>query len=217
MDQFFGAIGQPVSQITDVSIDGTQNIPDPEPFGVDAGVALDIEVAGAAYFVATGEPAAIRVYWAQDISSAVRAATADNCDVCAISWGADEANWGIQAGRDMEQAAVEAAAAGMIVLAASGDNDSSGGGPGPANVDLPGPNSDTGGEFSGSAATSAAVFVRRAESTRESRFAELSAHEQATNSEFATSVNSRVTSRQNGHHPVQSRSASSPEPFGTPA
>jgi hypothetical protein len=36
---------------------------------------------------------------------------------------------------------------------------------------------------------SAPAFVRQAESTRESRFAELSAHEQATNPEFATSVN----------------------------
>jgi kumamolisin len=137
MDQFFSGIGQPVPQITDVSVDGTTNTPDPSPDGPDGEVALDIQVAAAAYFVATGTPAAIRVYWAQDIAAAVRAATADGCDVCSISWGADEANWGAQAGQDMEQAAIEATNAGMIVFAASGDNDSSDGGPTPANVDLP--------------------------------------------------------------------------------
>jgi hypothetical protein len=47
---------------------------------------------------------------------------------------------------------------------------------------------DTGGEFSGAAAMSAAAFVRQAESARENGFAELSTREQATNSEFATSV-----------------------------
>jgi kumamolisin len=137
MTQFFSGINQPVPNITDVSVDGTQNTPDPSPNSPDGEVALDIEVAGAAYYVATGKPATIRVYWSQDIASAVRAATADGCDVCSISWGADEANWGTQAGNDMEQAATDATTAGMIVFAASGDNDSSDGGPGRANVDLP--------------------------------------------------------------------------------
>lgn len=137
MDQFFQSIGQPVPQITDASVDGTQNSPDPGPNSADGEVALDIQVASAAYYVATGNPATIRVYWAQDIAAAVRAATADACDVCSISWGADEANWGVQAGQDMEQAAADATSAGMVVFAASGDNDSSDGGPTPANVDLP--------------------------------------------------------------------------------
>jgi subtilase family serine protease len=139
MDEFFKAIGEgALPQITDVSVDGTRNTPNPDPNGPDGEVALDIEVAGAAYYVATGKAAIIRVYWAQqDIAGAVRAATADGCDVCSISWGADEANWGPQAGQDMEQAATDATAAGMVVFAASGDNDSSDGGPKPANVDLP--------------------------------------------------------------------------------
>ncbi len=137
MDQFFQSIGQPVPQITDVSVDGTQNKPDPSPNSPDGEVALDLEVTGAAYYVATGKPATMRVYWAQDIATAVRAATADGCDVCSISWGADEAIWGAQAGQDMEQAAADATSAGMVVFAASGDNDSSDGGPNAANVDLP--------------------------------------------------------------------------------
>lgn len=137
MEKFFGGINQPVPNITDVSVDGTQNTPDPSANSADGEVALDIEVTGAAYYVATGKPATIRVYWAQDIAAAVRAATADGCDVCSISWGADEAQWGAQGGHDMEQAAIEATTAGMVVFAASGDNDSSDGGPGRANVDLP--------------------------------------------------------------------------------
>jgi subtilase family serine protease len=140
MEQFFSGIGQPMPTITDVSVDGTVNNPNQhlgDPNDPDGEVALDIEVAGAAYFEATGKPATIRVYWARDIATAVRAATADGCDVCSISWGADEAVWGARAGRDMEAAAAAATAAGMIVFAASGDNDSSDGGPNRANVDLP--------------------------------------------------------------------------------
>ena len=141
MEMFFGGLGQPVPTIIDVSVDGTKNNPnqhlDDPDHDPDGEVALDIEVAGAAYYAATGKPATIRVYWAQDIATAVRAATADGCDVCSISWGADEAKWGPQQGRDMEAAAADATAAGMVVFAASGDNDSSDGGPGRANVDLP--------------------------------------------------------------------------------
>src|SRR5262249_28144512 len=85
----------------------------------------------------TGKAATIRVYWAADIAPAVRRATSDGCDVCSISWGADEAMWGVAAAQDMEQAAFAATTAGMVVFAASGDNDSSDGGPTPANVDVP--------------------------------------------------------------------------------
>ena len=136
--QFFASIGPqaPLPSVTDVSVDGTQNSPGVNSDS-DGEVALDIQVAAAAYYVATGQAATIRVYWAQDIAKAVRAATADGCDVCSISWGSDEANWGQAAGDDMEQAAIEATTAGMIVFAASGDNDSSDGGTTPANVDLP--------------------------------------------------------------------------------
>jgi hypothetical protein len=55
-------------------------------------------------------------------------------------------------------------------------------------------NIDTGGEFSGSTVISAAACVRQAESARESGFGEMSAREQTTNPEFATSVNLRAKS-----------------------
>lgn len=126
--------GLPAPDITDVSVDGTTNAPGGD---ADGEVALDIQLAWASYFVATGKAPTIRMYWAQDIASAVRAAYKDGCDVCSISWGADEANWGLTGAEDMNNAAGEALAAGMVVFAASGDNDSSDGGPGAANVDCP--------------------------------------------------------------------------------
>jgi kumamolisin len=140
VDTFFQSIGQPSPQITDVSVDATTNSPN-QHLGSqddpDFEVALDIQMAGASYYVATGQAAVIRVYWSQDIASAVAKATADGCDVCSISWGSDEANWGQAAADDMEATAQAATKAGMVVFAASGDNDSSDGGPTPANVDVP--------------------------------------------------------------------------------
>jgi kumamolisin len=135
IDAYFQSLGQPTPSVTDVSVDGTQNTPGQSDD--DYEVALDIEVSGAAYYAATGQAAAIRVYWSQDIGTAVQKAASDGCDVCTISWGADEANFGAAACQQMESTAESAVATGMIVFAASGDNDSSDGGPTPANVDCP--------------------------------------------------------------------------------
>ena len=135
---FFASIGQPTPTVVDVSVDGTTNAPSSDPNGADGEVALDIEVAAAAYYAATGQAASIRVYWSADIASAVRAAVAEGIvDVISISWGADEANWAASDALEMESAAAAAVAAGILVFAASGDNDSGDGGPTPANVDLP--------------------------------------------------------------------------------
>ena len=134
MAVFFKKYGIATPTITDVSVDGTKNTPGQD---ADGEVALDIQLAAAAFFAATGKAANIAVYWAQDIATAVRKAAKDGCDVCSISWGADEADWGTAAASDMEQAAIEAVSAGMVVFAASGDNDSSDGGSSAANVDLP--------------------------------------------------------------------------------
>ena len=125
--------------VTDVSVDGTENTPGQSGSAGDDDyeVALDIEVSGAAYYAATGHAATIRVYWSQDIGTAVQKAAADGCDVCSISWGADEANWGATAAQQMEATVQAAVAGGMVVFAASGDNDSSDGGSTPANVDCP--------------------------------------------------------------------------------
>lgn len=130
---FFDKIGQPIPGVVDVNLDLT-NTPGGD---ADGEVALDIQVAAAAYFCATGTRAAVRVYWTNSIAAGIRAATKDGCATCSISWGADEANWSRDEMRDVESAAAEAIKAGTIVFAASGDNDSSDGGPGPANVDMP--------------------------------------------------------------------------------
>ncbi len=141
MGRFFGSLGQPMPKIVDVSVDGTTNNHNPSD-PASGEVTLDIQIAACAYFMATGKPASIRVYWAantsaNDIASAVNMAYHDGCDVCSISWGADEAMWGKTAARNMEAVALAATTAGMVVFAASGDNDSSDGGSTPANVDLP--------------------------------------------------------------------------------
>lgn len=135
VQDYFTSVNQPPPAIMDVSVDGTANTPGGD---ADMEVALDIQVAGASYFMATGKPATIRVYWSQDIPSAVIRAASDGCDVISISWGADEAEWGKEAVYQMDEAAKYAVLKGSIVFAAAGDNDSSDGGPTPANVDCPG-------------------------------------------------------------------------------
>ena len=151
MDAYFASVGQPTPQIADVTVNGGQNRPNQhldEAADSDAEVALDIQVAAASYYVATGRAASIRVYWADtspgSISAAVRAATADGCDVCSISWGADESRWedaGVQAGQDfvarMQAAAQAAAASGMVIFAAAGDNNARDMGRYAVNVDVP--------------------------------------------------------------------------------
>jgi kumamolisin len=140
MDQYFKSINQPVPQITDVSVDGTKNSPNQSTGSnsdPDYEVALDIQVSAAAYYTATGKAATIRMYWSQDIATAVAKAANDGCDVCSISWGADESSWGTEAADEMESAAATATDLGMIIFAASGDNDSSDGSSTPANVDAP--------------------------------------------------------------------------------
>jgi len=140
MNAFFQSIGQSTPTITDVSVDGTENSPNQSTGSSsdpDYEVALDIEVAGAAYYAATGKAAEIRVYWSQSIDTAVQKAGEDGCDVCSISWGADEAIWGTSAVEEMESVAETATSGGMTVFAAAGDNDSSDGGSTPANVDAP--------------------------------------------------------------------------------
>ena len=140
LSAFFQSLGQPTPQMTEVSVDGTENSPNQSVGSSDDPdyeVALDIEVAGAAYFAATGKAATIRVYWSQNIDTAVQKAAEDGCAVCSISWGADEAVWGTSAVQEMESVAASAASMGMVIFGAAGDNDSSDGGSTPANVDAP--------------------------------------------------------------------------------
>ncbi len=131
---FFSRIHQTPPKITDVSVDGTQNAPGQSDADVE--VALDIQVAGAGFHEATGQPADITVLWAQDIAAAVLKGAELGLDVISISWGADEMMWGRAAALAMDHAALVATGNGTVVLAAAGDNNSGDGSPG-ANVDLP--------------------------------------------------------------------------------
>jgi kumamolisin len=142
MTRFFQQNNLPAPSIKDVSVDGTTNSGTHPRKDADGEVALDLELAGASYALATGHPADIRVYWANGddpnaITAAITMAAADGCDVFSCSWGADEADYGRDAALALEAAAAAATASGMVIFAASGDNDSSDGGPTPANVDCP--------------------------------------------------------------------------------
>lgn len=137
LDTYSQLNGLPSITVDDVSADGTTNNSNPDP-SADGEVALDIQVSAAAYFCATGTMPKIQVIWANDIAPAVKKGIEVGCDVCSISWGADEISWAQNPGsaQDMEAVALHATENGCIVFAAAGDNSSSDGDPG-ANVDLP--------------------------------------------------------------------------------
>lgn len=141
--QFCASAGLPAPSITDIVVSGSGNSRCNPQDGADGEVALDIQISAASYSIATGKPATIRVYWADDgdpdgMRKATEMAAKDGCDVFSWSWGADEAEWQNNTGQAFETAATLATTQkGMTIFAASGDNDSSDGGKGAANVDLP--------------------------------------------------------------------------------
>jgi kumamolisin len=150
IETYFQGLKQPVPDIVDVVVNGPGNSPsggagkDSDP---DVEVALDIEVAGASYYAATGKPASIRIYWTdtdlRSIAPAISKAAADGCTVFSISWGASEEAWewmhwkfGQNIAVQLEAALIAAAAQGMTVFAAAGDLEANNGGSSPA-VNLP--------------------------------------------------------------------------------
>ncbi|HEX4147110.1 MAG TPA: S53 family peptidase [Pirellulales bacterium] len=141
LDLFSAQNGLPPIQVQDISVDGTNNNTAPNP-SADGEVALDIQVAAAAYFYATGQIPTIKVFWAKNdfrsFPPVFKAASDAGCDVLSISWGADEARWSQIPGSAQlaEDAARAATAAGCILFASAGDNSSGDSDPG-ANVDLP--------------------------------------------------------------------------------
>jgi kumamolisin len=140
LDQFSANNGLPKIVVEDVPVLGGSNSPGGE---ADAEVLLDIEVAAAVYYYATGSLPKIKVFWApnqfESFEAVVKAAVQEGCDVLSISWGADEIRWqqaAPGAAESMEAAVVQAAQSGLAVFAAAGDNASGDGDPG-ANVDMP--------------------------------------------------------------------------------
>ena len=65
LDTFSQLNGLPSTTVEDVSADGTNNNSNPDP-NADGEVALDIQVAAAAYFYATGKMPTIKVIWANE-------------------------------------------------------------------------------------------------------------------------------------------------------
>lgn len=142
---YFKKLGLPTPKVTSVSVDGGKNSPS-LPWGADAEVALDIEIAGA---VAPG--AAIAVYFApnseQGFIDAITTAVHDSVNkpsVVSISWGAPESEWTAQALSAMNEAFEAAAALGVTVCCAAGDagsgdqNPDNGTPDGLAHADFPG-------------------------------------------------------------------------------
>jgi kumamolisin len=137
LDLFSQINGLPQIQVSDVPINGGQNTPGQQ---ADGEVLLDIQVAAAAYYFATGQMPTIKMFFAPNSMSSfpavMNAAATAGCDVLSISWGADESAWGADIADQTEAAAQQLTESGCVILAASGDNASSDGDVG-ANVDLP--------------------------------------------------------------------------------
>jgi kumamolisin len=139
LDKFSANNGLPKIVVTDVPVGGANS-----PGGADdAEVLLDIQVAAAVYYYATGNMPEIKVFWAPNQFSSfetiVDKAVEEGCDVLSISYGADETRWEQNApgaAEALEAAVAQAAEKGLVVFAASGDNASGDTGPG-ANVDMP--------------------------------------------------------------------------------
>ncbi len=139
LDKFSANNGMPTIHVTDVPV-GSNN----SPGGADdAEVLLDIQVAAAVYYYATGQMPEILVFWAPNafdsFKTIVEKAVEEGCDVLSISYGADESRWehfAPGAAQALEEAVKTAAAKGLAVFAASGDNASGDSDPG-ANVDMP--------------------------------------------------------------------------------
>ncbi|HEX8788026.1 MAG TPA: S53 family peptidase, partial [Telluria sp.] len=142
---YFKSLGLTQPKVSAVSVDGGKNSPS-LPWGADAEVALDIEIAGA---IAPG--AAIAVYFApnseQGFIDAITTAVHDSVhqpSVISISWGAPESDWTEQALTAMNDAFETAAALGVTICCAAGDagsgdqNPGNGTPDGKAHADFPG-------------------------------------------------------------------------------
>ncbi len=124
----FANMGLPVPNVTDKSIDGARNSPGDQ---ADAEVALDIQVAAAAFSYILGIPANISMFWAPNtgkgFADAIAAAGRAGVSTLSISWGAPEDSWSSSDMSLMEKAITSANAAGVSIFAASGDNNANDG------------------------------------------------------------------------------------------
>lgn len=138
LDQFSALYGMPKITVNNVSIDGTTNSPGVD-FGADGEVTLDIQIAAATYFYATGKMPTIYMFFSQgDFINTFSAAVKRKCDVLSVSWGGPESQFlsNTTFPIQVEAAAAAATAAGLTIFAASGDLSSTDGTSG-TSVDIP--------------------------------------------------------------------------------
>ncbi|MCU1528865.1 MAG: peptidase [Frondihabitans sp.] len=139
LDTYFAGLGVGSPQVTPASVDGSVNEPGKDPNGADGEVLLDIEVVGA-----LAPKSSIVVYFAPNTDAgfvdAIAAATQASPTpvTMSISWGQSEDQWTAQARTALDDALVDAAAAGITVTVAAGDNGSGDGATdGTSHVDFP--------------------------------------------------------------------------------
>ena len=135
--RIFARWNLPAPNVTPIILTGASQ----QPGNADGEVALDVQIAAAAYTYCTGKAANINLYFArndnQAFAAAVRQAVLDGCGTIGISWGSAEQYWGGAAGLNAFAAACATAGpAGTTIFAAAGDNDSGDGTNGVA-VDFP--------------------------------------------------------------------------------
>lgn len=123
LNKFSQLNGLPKIVVQDISVNGGKNRPGGS---ADAEVLLDIQVAAAAYYYATGKMPTIKVFFAPNsfgsFPAVINSAVQNNCDVLSISWGLYEQGWSSGSLQQAEAAAQTAAQNGLVIFAASGDN-----------------------------------------------------------------------------------------------
>jgi kumamolisin len=125
LDMFSQLNNIPKINVTDISVNGGTNSPG---VSADVEVALDIEVAAAAYYYCTGKMPTIKVFFAPNSNASfaqvIQSAVANNCDVLSISWGLAESFWNPTEATNLDAVAAQAGASGLAIFAASGDHSS---------------------------------------------------------------------------------------------
>lgn len=132
--------GYPVPNVVEIAVDAS---PDPSDTDASGEVALDYQVGAGVISGVTGGKAAanIRIYYANDIATAVQAIIADikkgiQIRAVSVSWGNYESGWGNSTLQSESSIYQQLSALGVWFFASSGDNNSGDGARG-TNVDFP--------------------------------------------------------------------------------
>jgi len=129
LNAYFKQLQLPVPEVTSVAVHGAKNAPEGNPFGADAAVTMNIEVAGA-----VAPRAKIVVYFAPNTSAdfmdAVSLAISgeqNKSSIIVIGWGGPESDSGAQWQNKFNSVLNTAVQRGITVIAGAGDGGSTGG------------------------------------------------------------------------------------------